>query len=90
MGNILPMAKMKKNAEFDFEKGLLELEKIVEQMEQGNSTLEVALEQFDQAIHLVKNCQITLQKAEQRVQILLKKDQKDILVPFTVDEEFAQ
>ena len=83
------MPKLKKNVGFDFEKGLIELEKIVEQMEQGNSTLEVSLEQFGQAICLLKNCQTTLKKAEQQVQILLNKEQKDILMPFEVDEEFA-
>lgn len=83
------MPKVKKNAAFDFEKGLIALEKIVDQMEQGNSTLEVSLEQFGQAIHLLKNCQTTLKKAEQQVQILLNKEQKAILMPFEVDEEFA-
>jgi exodeoxyribonuclease VII small subunit len=80
------MQKAKKNAEFDFEKGLTELEKIVTQMEQGNSTLEVSLEQFGKAVHLLKQCQTTLKKADQRVQILLNKNQKDILEPFTVNE----
>jgi exodeoxyribonuclease VII small subunit len=83
------MPKPKKNAVFDFEKGLIELEKIVEQMEQGNTSLEVSLEQFAKAIQLLKSCQTTLKTAEQQVQILLNKEQKDILVPFKVDEEFA-
>jgi len=83
------MSKMKKNVAFDFEKGLTELEKIVEQMEQGNATLEVSLEQFGRAIDLLKDCQTTLKQAEQKVQILLNKGQKDTLVPFEVDEEFA-
>lgn len=82
------MPKMKKAA-FDFEKGLIELEKIVEQMEQGNATLEVSLEQFGKAIHLLKDCQLTLKNAEQHVQILLNKGDKDILIPFEVNEELA-
>ena len=83
------MSKMKKNAVFDFEKGLIELEKIVEQMEQGNATLEVSLEQFNRAVHLLKECQTMLKQAEQKVQILLNKDQKATLVPFEIDKEFA-
>jgi len=83
------MPKVKKNAEFDFEKGLLELEKIVAQMEQGSSTLEVSLEQFSQALHLIQQCQTTLKKADQRVQILLNKDQKAILKPFVIDEKLS-
>ncbi|MES2998931.1 MAG: exodeoxyribonuclease VII small subunit [Pseudomonadota bacterium] len=78
---------MKKNTEFDFEKGLITLEKIVEQMEQGNSTLEGSLEQFGQAIHLLQQCQTTLEEANQRVQILLNKDQKESLETFSVSEE---
>jgi exodeoxyribonuclease VII small subunit len=87
MGIFMP--KTKKNTAFDFEKGLIELEKIVEQMEQGNSTLEVALEQFGQAVYLLKNCQTTLKDAEQRVQILLNKGGNDILIPFEVKEELV-
>jgi exodeoxyribonuclease VII small subunit len=83
------MPKMKKNVLFDFEKGLTELEKIVEQMEQGNETLEVSLEQFSRAVHLLKECQTTLKQAEQKVQILLNKGQKDSLVSFEIDKEFA-
>lgn len=83
------MSKMKKNATFDFEKGLIKLEKIVEQMEQGNATLEISLDQFSRAVQLLKDCQTTLKQAQQKVQILLNKDQKDTLVPFEVDEEFV-
>lgn len=83
------MPKVKKKAVFDFEKGLIELEKIVDQMEQGNSTLELSLKQFSQAINLIKNCQATLKQAEQQVQILLDKEHKDILIPFKMGEEFV-
>ena len=56
------MSKTKKNTVFQFEKGLEELEKIVEQMECGNSTLEASLEQFSRAVSLLKDCQLTLKK----------------------------
>lgn len=85
------MPKTRKNADFEFEKGLNELEKIVEQMEQGNSTLEDSLEQFSRAIGLLKNCQLTLKQAEQRVQILISSDinQKGKLLAFDVNEELV-
>lgn len=85
------MPKTKKNSVFQFEKGLQELEKIVEQMEQGNSTLEESLEQFSRAVSLLKDCQVTLKKAEQKVQILINTDisQKNELLPFEVNEELA-
>lgn len=82
------MPKTKKNTVFQFEKGLEELEKIVEQMECGNSTLEASLEQFSRAVSLLKDCQLTLKKAEQRVQILVNTEtnQKNELLPFQVEE----
>lgn len=85
------MPKIKKIQAFQFEKGLQELEKIVEQMERGNSTLEDSLEQFSRAVDLLKECQLTLKKAEQRVQILINTDasQKSQLVDFEVNEELA-
>ena len=83
------MPKTKKNPVFQFEKGLQELEKIVEQMERGNSTLEDSLEQFSRAVSLLKDCQLTLKKAEQKVQILINSDQKTELLPFEVNEELV-
>lgn len=85
------MPKPKKNIVFQFEKGLQELEKIVEQMERGNSTLEESLEQFSRAVSLLKDCQLTLKKAEQKVQILINTDinQKDELLSFEVNQELA-
>ena len=82
------MSKTKKNTVFQFEKGLEELEKIVVQMECGNSTLEASLEQFSRAVSLLKDCQLTLKKAEQRVQILVNTDtnQKKELLPFQAEE----
>lgn len=86
------MPKTKKNTVFQFEKGLQELEKIVEQMERGNSTLEDSLEQFSRAVSLLKECQLTLKNAEQKVQILMNTDanQQNELLPFEVNEELAQ
>lgn len=85
------MPKTKKNTVFQFEQGLQELEKIVEQMERGNSTLEDSLEQFSRAVNLLKDCQLTLKKAEQRVQILVNTEtsKKNELLPFEVNEELA-
>lgn len=85
------MPKSKKNTVFQFEKGLQELEKIVEQMERGNSTLEDSLEQFSRAVSLLKDCQLTLKKAEQKVQILINLDsrQKSELQSFEANEKLV-
>ncbi len=58
----------------DFEKSLDELEDLVERMEQGDSSLEDSLKDFERGIELTRNCQTALTEAEQKVQILLKKN----------------
>jgi len=86
------MPKMKKSLAFDFEKGLAELEKIVEEMEkmeQESFTLEDSLAQFSQATYLVQQCQMKLKGAEQRVQILLNHAKKNTLEPFEIHEELS-
>lgn len=64
----------KKTEAFDFEAALDELEALVERMEQGESGLEDSLKDFERGIELTRACQSALQEAEQKVQILLKKD----------------
>lgn len=67
------MAK-RKSKTIDFEEALNELEDLVERMEQGESSLEDSLKDFERGIELTRNCQNALVEAEQKVQILLKKD----------------
>lgn len=71
-----------KSAEFDFEKSLQELEKLVEAMERGDLTLEESLKQFEQGIALTRACQQALAKAEQKVQILTQNNAGDELADF--------
>jgi exodeoxyribonuclease VII small subunit len=66
-----------------FEESLAELEKLVEQMEKGDLPLEEALESFERGVNLTRTCQKALQEAEQKVQILLEKNGKQTLEPFT-------
>jgi len=54
----------------DLEKSLTGLEKIVEELEDGDIPLEQALKQFEKGIKLSRDCQTALQAAEQKVQIL--------------------
>ena len=67
------MAKRKTKA-IDFEKALDELEGLVERMEQGESSLEESLKDFERGIELTRSCQAALAEAEQKVEILLQKD----------------
>nr|WP_305910169.1 exodeoxyribonuclease VII small subunit [Methylomarinum sp. Ch1-1]MDP4520137.1 exodeoxyribonuclease VII small subunit [Methylomarinum sp. Ch1-1] len=61
---------------------MAELEQLVEQMEQGDITLEESLQSFERGIKLTRICQKALQDAEQKVQVLLEKDGKQTLEPF--------
>ncbi|CAA0078316.1 Exodeoxyribonuclease 7 small subunit [BD1-7 clade bacterium] len=53
-----------------FEQSLQELETIVQQMERGDLELEQSLAAFEKGISLIRECQTTLDAAEQRVQQL--------------------
>lgn len=66
---------MAKKAPQDFETTLKELEEIVSRLESGELPLEEALGEFETAVKLVQQGQERLQKAEQRIQILLQKDE---------------
>lgn len=68
-----------------FEQALQELESIVRRLEGGDMPLEEALNEFEKGVKLAKTGQQTLQKAEQRVQILLKPDSDAELNAFTPD-----
>ena len=50
-----------------------ELEQIVTRMEQGQLSLEQSLTAFETGVKLTRNCQETLKKAEQRVNVLVQK-----------------
>lgn len=66
---------MAKKSSPDFETTLKELEEIVGRLESGDLPLEEALTEFETAVKLVQQGQERLQKAEQRIQILLQKDE---------------
>lgn len=78
------MAKKPVNStsKIDFEGALQELEELVERMEQGDLSLEQSLKDFERGVALTRACQQALLEAEQKVQILAKKDENTELSPF--------
>jgi len=58
--------------EMTFESSLAELEKIVQQLEDGDLSLEKSLELFEKGIALSRLCRERLTNAERRIEILLK------------------
>ena len=65
-----------------FEKGLEELEAIVQKLEGGDLSLEQSLKLFEQGVQLSQRCRKQLQDAETKVEILLKKDDLRVPEPF--------
>jgi exodeoxyribonuclease VII small subunit len=61
----------KKQADFDFEGALEQLEELVASMEDGELSLEDSLKAFERGIKLTRECQTALKNAEQKVQVLL-------------------
>lgn len=62
----------KKTLDIDFETAIIELSKIVEEMEHGELTLETSLKKFERGILLTRQCQAILKNAEQQVKILVE------------------
>lgn len=75
----------KKPENMTFEATLEELDTIVEQMESGDLALEDALKNFERGIALAREGQTKLSHAEQRVSILLKKQDDAALTDFQND-----
>ena len=57
-------------AKFNLEKALTELDKLVEQMESGQPSIEESLKLFEKGVMLTKSCQKALAEAELKVQQL--------------------
>ena len=56
---------------------LIELEKILEDLESGKLELDDPLKKFEKGIKLSRECQQTLEKAEMKIQVLMEDELKD-------------
>lgn len=74
------MAKAKKT--IDFEQALDQLETLVDDMENGDLTLEQSLQAFEQGIKLTRDCQSALSQAEQKVEMLTAENGKLETTPY--------
>ena len=59
----------------DFEKSFKRLEKIVQELEQGDFSLEEALKKYEEGIELARGCSKMLKEAKVRVEKLVKKEE---------------
>lgn len=69
-----------------FEQSLAQLEALVQKLESGDMALEDALQAFESGVTLVRECQQSLQVAEQRVQKLMLENGQPKLSPFEETE----
>lgn len=78
---------MARRKSVNFEEALEELETLVEQMEDGDLSLEESLAAFEKGIRLARECQDALKQAEQRVQVLLQQNGDEQLAPFAEESD---
>ena len=70
----------------DFEEALAELETLVARLERGDLPLDEALKTFERGVELTRHCQASLKAAQQRVEILLKRNGQSEPEPFSAQE----
>ena len=69
----------------NFEETLAELEKLVVNLEEGDLSLDESLSGFKHGIELTRQCQETLDNAQQTVELLTNTQDEDSLQPFEPD-----
>lgn len=65
--------------DMSFEAALARLESIVRMLEGGNAALDESLSVFEEGIALVKMCNEKLEAAEQKIKILTKSDEGELV-----------
>ena len=70
----------------DFEAGLAELERVVKELEKGDLPLERSLALFESGMKLSADCKKQLEEAETRVEILMKRGQDVVALPFNPEK----
>lgn len=61
-----------------FEENMEKLEKIVQDLENGDLNLEASIKRFEEGMELSKKCNEILEEAEKKITILIKQDDKVI------------
>lgn len=74
-------------AEINFEKSISELENIVKTLETGELSLDDMIKLFERGIKLSSQCNKLLDEAENKINILVKKDEEIKKQEFSLPEE---
>lgn len=72
---------------FVFEEAMGRLEEIIGMLEQGDAPLDESLALFEEATGLIKKCGSALDKAEQKVSMLVRTEEGPAEVPFDLPDE---
>ena len=67
---------------FNFNKGLSQLEEIINKMESGELSLEDSLKYFEEGVKIHRQCHTALTDAEQRISVLSDTDNYNEEKPF--------
>ena len=71
----------------NFEDSTQQLESLIETLEDEETTLEHALQAFEEGVKITRSLQKSLQEAEQRVSLLLEKNNEPDAVDFDPVED---
>lgn len=75
-------------AKKSFEQSLRQLEKIVQDLESGDLSLEKAIKKFEEGIQLSKYCSRKLDETEERINLLMQNDSGEVIeTPFRSSSE---
>ncbi len=58
----------------NFEENVERLEKVVQELENGNLNLEDSIKKFEEGMAISKKCNEILEEAEKKITVLIKKD----------------
>jgi exodeoxyribonuclease VII small subunit len=79
------MNAKKESEDPSFETSLARLEKLVDEMEAGDLTLDQMIAHFEEGSKLVEDCGKKLNEVERRIEKLVKKDGKIETEPFETE-----
>ncbi len=74
----------------NFEKSFARLESILEKMNAGQTTLDVALQLYEEADQLISTCSKKLNEAEKRIEMLIKKRDGELLLDESGNPQIEQ
>ena len=77
-------------AEIKFEDALKKLEKIVEELEKGNLSLDEALKKYQEGIELASLCAQRLDNAKKKIDLLVKKRKGEFELKPLDEEEIKE